>query len=237
MTRREWILIGLTCATAVAGEPWKKKPSAWSNKDVDAILNRSPWAKAALVEFQVGDIAKGPPRGSVVAPPPPNGASSGPGGGGGSRNQMNENPIGGAPVGRGGIPAEASDLPKFQATVRWESAIPIRRARKLEDAASSANQYVISVSGFPLMPKKGEAGDTESDIKQLTRLDRAGKAPLLPVSVDIRKGGMLVLTFEAGEDPITDADREVLFTMGTGSLQTRVRFDLRDMTYQGKLTL
>jgi len=37
----------LVCALAVlAGEPWDdKEPKAWTAKDVDKILNRSPWAK------------------------------------------------------------------------------------------------------------------------------------------------------------------------------------------------
>jgi hypothetical protein len=237
VTRRKWILVTLTSsAAAIAGEPWKKKPSSWSEKDVDAILNRSPWAKAGIVEFQVGDIGKGPPRGSVAAPPPPNGASELPGGSG--NRQMAANPIGGAPVGRGGIPAEVSDLPKFQAVVRWESAIPIRRARKAEDAAPAPpNRYIISVSGFPMMPRRTEGGNPEADIKELTYLEWPGKVPLSPSSLEIRRGGVLFFTFDAGSNPITDADHEVLFTMGTGSLQTRVRFYPKEMIYEGKLTL
>jgi hypothetical protein len=237
ITRRRWVLgaIAITPAAAVAGDAWRKKPSEWSDKDVAAMLNRSPWAKAVTVEFKVGDIAKGPNQGTV-APPPPSGVNEP----AGNRAQTNGNPIGGAPVGRGGIPAEASDLPKFQAVIRWESAVAIRRARKLDDSTApppAANHYVISVTGFPMMPRRAEDGDAESPIKAYTRLERPGHVTLHPAIVEIRKGGVLVLTFDATADPITDSDREVQVVIGTGSLEARVKFFPRDMIFERQMSL
>lgn len=235
--RREWILIALAASRATAGDAWRKKPSSWSPKDIEAILSKSPWVKAARVEFDVGDISNGPQKGSTeVAPPPPSGANQSQSASG-SRSDPSGNPIGGAPVGRGGIPAIAADLPKFQAVVRWESAAPIRLARKSTDSEGEANHYVISVSGFPMMPRKAQAGDTEADIRNFTSLQRAGRRTLRPEKVETLPGGVLRFTFDATADPVTDADREVYFTTGTGSLGTQVKFYPRDMVFEGKLAL
>ncbi|HEY3741643.1 MAG TPA: hypothetical protein VGL53_17445 [Bryobacteraceae bacterium] len=235
--RREWILIALAASRATAGDAWRKKPSSWSNKDVEAILTKSPWVKVARVEFDVGDIGNGPPKGtSEVAPPPPSGANQSQSASG-TRSDPSGNPIGGAPVGRGGIPAIAADLPKFQAVVRWESAAPLRLARKSTDPEAETSHYVISVSGFPMMPRKAEAGDTDADIRNFTLLQRAGKPTLRPEKVERLGGGVLRFTFDATASPITDADREVYFTTGTGSLGTQVKFYPRDMTFEGKLAL
>jgi hypothetical protein len=222
-------------AAAVAGDAWRKSPSDWSPKDLELILTRSPWAKSAKVEFKVGDIAKGPSP-DTIAPPPPSGVNEP----SGNRAQTNGNPIGGAPVGRGGIPAEASDLPKFQAVIRWESATPIRRARKLDDSTApppGASHYVVSVTGFPLMPRRPEDGEADSPIKAYTRLERPGHVTLHPAIVEFRKGGMLVLTFDATADPITDSDREVQLVIGTGSLESRVKFYPRDMIFERQMCL
>jgi hypothetical protein len=190
----------------------------------------------AKVEFKVGDLGKGDHKGmGVPAGPPPSGVDNDHTNGG-TRNETGGNPIGGAPVGRGGIPADSSDLPKFQAVIRWESAAPMRLARKSEDAAT-LNRYVISVTGFPRMPAKAAAGDNGEDIKAYTRLERGGKPPLRPVGVEIRKGGVLEFTFDGSAHPITDEDRDVLFTVSTGSLEARVRFYPRDMMFEGHMAL
>jgi len=233
MTRREWVLGSLAGVSALAGDVWKRNSSEWSAKDVETILTKSPWARTVKVEFKVGDLASPQKVGNITGPPPSGVTNQG---GGGTRNETGGNPIGGAPVGRGGIPAEAGDLPKFQAVVRWESAVPLQRARKVEASSPAANRYVISVTGFPMMPVKAEAGDNGDDIKRYTRLERAGKAPMFPANVGARKG-VLEFTFDGAADPITDADREVVLIVSTGSLEARARFYPREMMFEGKLAL
>ena len=70
ITRRNLILTGAgVLPLFAAADFWnKKKPSEWSEKEVQALLTKSPWAKDASVEFNMQGM-EGGPDGGMGGPP------------------------------------------------------------------------------------------------------------------------------------------------------------------------
>ena len=225
MTRRQWIL-GLAAAVAAnAADPWKKKFSTWSKNDAIAIWNKSPWVQSAKVEFKIqGKDVEGPRSGGVIGP------MEGPPGGNG-----NVGPPGGAPARAGGGIKQVGpgEMPEFRATVRWESAVPMRLAQGREPMAEP-DRYVIRVSGFPILRADMEA--SLPAFKGTTRLERIGKEWLRPTRVQ-NLDGVLVFTFDGKEQPVTADDREVWFATTLGAMNLRVKFTPKDMIYERNLEL
>ena len=128
-------------------------------------------------------------------------------------------------------------LPEFKALVRWESALPVRLAQGLE-ASSEPSQYVISVTGFPVM--RADVAGSLPLFKSASRLERAREERLRAVRVESRESGgsvVLVFTFDGASRPISVDDREVLFVTRLGSIDLRVKFNLRDMMFERKLAV
>ena len=138
-----------------AADFWQSKPpSEWSDKDLQKMMNNSPWARP----FSVPTSGPAPPsigRATAAAlpttPAAPAPISSGSGGGRG---------------GRGGGGAAAADAPgggttSVDVVARWQSALPIKQAFVRQkygtEAATSAEakelleheepSYVIVLSG------------------------------------------------------------------------------------------
>ena len=231
MTRRYLILGSLTCAPlALAADSWKKKYAEWKREDALAILNRSPWALTGKVEFKIeGKDIEGPRSGGVIGP------MEGPPGGNGTIG-----PPGGAPARSGGgiIQHGPEAMPNFKALVRWESARPVRLAMGMEDESPNPNQYVVTVTGFPILRPDVEASLVP--MKRITRLERSGKDMLFATHVDTRDktGGLtLVFLFDGEAQPITVDDREVQFVTRLGAMNLRVKFNLKDMMFDRKLAV
>ena len=128
-------------------------------------------------------------------------------------------------------------MPGVIATVCWESALPIRIARK-KDGQAPAGQYMISLSGLP-MPKGREAQQMLDALTESAELVRKGKDPIHAFSAKIEEGDAkrVVFTFDGGSQPIQMADREVAFRVQEGPMMILARFQMREMLYQGKLEL
>lgn len=59
-TRRQILMLALIGRLAEAADPWKDKKSAdWSEKDIEKLLNRSPWAREATVSFSPPEAGEG----------------------------------------------------------------------------------------------------------------------------------------------------------------------------------
>jgi hypothetical protein len=173
--------------------------------------------------------------------------------------------MGGPGMGQGPIPGGGRDIGGGAAgepdegmggsraarvTVRWESALPVRDAEKKEAAAPAESNYILSVSGLPMMMGPRDESDGSGNLEQRretmmdrlkssTSLQRKGKNPILPASVDEAPGASraLLFVFPHGSDPITLADKEVSFVSNPGPMEIKVKFPLKDMKYQGKLEL
>jgi len=229
-TRRDILILALVGTLAEAADPWKdKRASDWSEKDIEKLLDHSPWVKEATVSFSMAEAGGAPggmPGGGRPGGPggPPGGGMGGPPGGGGM----------GGP-GEGGMPA-------LQAIVRWESAAPIRVARKA--AALPANQYVISVTGLPMAPRgNGNQPDRPEllgRVAAMTDLERKGKESIPCSRVEMSRGedsNRVIYYFDPGSTPISPQDKEVTFNTKMGPVQVRAKFTLKEMTFEGKLAL
>jgi len=157
--------LGLLAATS---EFWRDKGyTQWTSDEVDKMLSDSPWAQSSKASAQQ---QQSPSRGM------------GRRGGGG----MGIPGMGGGGMGRGGggYPSGGGQsMPQVTATVRWQSALPVREAllrrdtgvTKPDDAQVAAsltapiNGYVIAVMGLPETPPSSRGGyggrgtDTDRD--------------------------------------------------------------------------
>ncbi|HTQ54846.1 MAG TPA: hypothetical protein VMI94_10320 [Bryobacteraceae bacterium] len=261
LTRRR----ALWLATGAAVQPWlrlyagssdfwnKKEPAEWSSDEIDKLLTKSPWSR----EVTVSSAAASRGYGGGTGDPGIGGGSPGggyPGAGGGYPGGGMGGPRGmGYPGGRRG-----GQMPvMYTATVRWESAKPVLEALKNPLPADLKNDYVISVSGVPVLAfgrQRSDDGDTDtrvsrglSDevldrIKNLTYLEPKGKSPAQPRVVEkggISSSGMPVLLYGFPRDVVALAveDREVTFTSQLGRLEVKTRFNLKDMMYHKELAL
>jgi hypothetical protein len=239
LTRRDVLILTLIGTIAEAADFLKdKKPSEWSDKDIEKLLTRSPWAKDATVSFNMAGMEGGP--GGMRGGGPPGGGMGGPSGGGmgGPPGGVMGGPPGGAAGGPGG-----GGMPEFHATVRWESAAPVRAARR--SAVATDGQYVISVTGLPLGPRNN--GNHQPDrtelltrLAGLTDLERKGKDSINCSRADMSQAedsNSLLFYFDPGPAPIRPEDKEITFNTKMGPLQVKAKFVLKEMMFEGKLAL
>lgn len=158
------------------------------------------------------------------------------------------------PGGPGGMPG--GGMPDIKALVRWESAEPLRLARRGDWPTQYEKMYVISVSGMPSMGARGGQGrpgggregvDPDemrqrmmSQLREFTELRRKGRDPIGPETIDAREGSggrLLLFAFPQGAEPISVDEKEVEFRTRMGPLDLKSKFKLKDMLYQGRLAL
>lgn len=246
-----------------AADPWEKEFSQWSEKDVQRIINDSPWAKTAAVPLSMGGGMSG--RG---------GGGGGRRGGGGGGAPMGDASVGtGGGVSGGGGPAGGGDMspggaaPTIDFLIRWQSAAPIKaalvRARLGKEADTSEQAkafiqqeeatYVVAVILPPGGGMRGMGGgrpggegagpmggaeEAEARIVQATTLSWKGHEGLHPVKVVMPKENSPAFVFHfAKTHPIELDDKEVQFSTTRGPLEIKKKFKLKDMVYQGKLAL
>ena len=250
-TRRSAIVWGFSAVPAFCADFWKAKNiSEWSEKDVQKLLSKSPWAKEAAVEMGSPMSGGGGRPGGGGGRRGASGAMGGdasngvPGGGGGGGGMGGGSGMGGGGGARGGGGGgmetagggENGGVPQMHATVRWQSALPVRSALKAEPPPP--NTYVISVTGLPMMGAGRRPGGEER--RQNTTLERKGRDPLVPAKVQMaqrEEGSVLLFVFEAGPQPIDLDDKEVTFATKLGPMQLRAKFLLKDMMFEGKLAV
>jgi hypothetical protein len=222
MTRRSAMLTGIGVAGAMGAlaaavkEFWDDKfPEDWSKDEIDRLLNNSPWAQKAVVNFNGGPGgAGGFLYGGRVAP--------------GERVQYE------------GAGAEKS-LGAFHAVVRWESAKPLCAAQK-RTPDGAKDFFIIGLTGdFPdaAKPRADEdASAAEQRVEALrssTRLERKGDGPIYLDHVQAIKDGELFYFSRLEE--IKASHKEITFTARLGPMEFKAKFPLKDMLYRGKLEL
>jgi hypothetical protein len=151
-----------------AADPWTKPPAEWTEKDVQRILNDSPWSRRVSITLGTGMMTGGG-----------GGRRGGRGGGGGMGGAMPDASVGAGSEGiSGGGRAGMGEgmggtmAPSIQFQIRWQSAKPVKlatvRARMGAEADSSPQarefvereepDYVIAVIGPPMGPmEEGQA--------------------------------------------------------------------------------
>jgi hypothetical protein len=185
---------------------WNRKPPAdWTLAEIERLLNDSPWAQEVTPVY-----TSIPPRID--------------------NRTWSENPPIGLPQGR---KHKISLKVPYRATVRWESAEPIRSAQKTRLPAAFDGYHVIAILfwgdvAHDLGPKPVE------DLKQSAVLvgRRAVDAEIVQV---YREGpdGFLV----GFPKTSTSGAKQLEFSAGAGIVALKAKFKMSDMLYHGQLAL
>jgi hypothetical protein len=231
----------LLCAFCLWGADfWQTKPAAeWSDKDLQKMMNNSPWAHAVSVPMS-GPTPPSLGRGGgnaaddTAAPQPisatPGGGRGGRGGGGG------ETPDGGGGFGGGGASATV--------VARWQSALPIKQAAERTKsgtlaAGSEEANYVIVVSGPLRAFLRGNPETIKKTIMDVSSLSVKGKDAVKPADLQIAGNQRTIdIAFAFPRSAaFTLDDKEVEFSTKLGDIALKYKFRLKDMVYNGKLEL
>jgi hypothetical protein len=213
MTRRTALLLSLTSfASAYAKEFWNdKKPEQWTPDEVDLLLNKSPWARDAVVSYYGGQ--NGPLSSTLPNQRTHRGASSG------------SSPSAPAPA-------------DWKAIVRWQSALPVQQALQLEATADLEKFYILNMIGD--VPSVGADPDGLAQLKLYTKLEHKGDAiNLSRVSVapanNITRAGTLF--YFSRDLALRPEDKVATFSTKLGPIDLKCKFTLKEMMYRGKLEL
>ena len=171
---------------------------------------------------------------------------------------------GGGGFGGGGMATGVEGGGGFQAprvVIRWESAAPMQDALTKSEsphikavAEWSKEYYVITASGIPMMGggRRGggaSAADTQPDqsrmrqmqqrLQETTVLTRKGKDPVPPARMAMTRSneGMTLLFLFPRSAEVSVEDKDVSFEASVGPMSFKTKFNLKDMTYDGKLAL
>jgi hypothetical protein len=258
LTRRDVLRFAAVSAALPAWafgskEFWEAKPaSEWSADEIDRMLTKSPWAKDASVMSNGGGFGNG--GGSGRSRSGGGGGIGFPGGGvgfpGGGRQ-------GGGYPGGGG---DSGGRDRFNATVRWESALPIQEALRIGASEEKPNAdfekyYVLALIG-DLQPnggrrRSGSSPDDDDDgtarsdrrmdeFKESARLERKeGPIRLEKVEEGSRVGsrGPGVYFYFARKDEISMDEKLVTFSTKLGRMEFKAKFTMKEMLYHGKLAV
>jgi len=227
ITRRSALFMGLGLGAAATG--WAKdfwddqKPADWTGDEIQHMLTKSPWAKDASIFDSAAHkgVASAPFAGGIYGP-------------------EYESPTGKSlPSVRG--------LKGWSATVRWDSALPVRDALKAAKSADVDKNYIIAlvgdIPGASVPTDDDEPAERERKLEilkestwlegkdgplELQRVKISPPTPLSPAGT---------LFYFSRDVPLTPADKQVTFVTKVGPLEVKCKFTLRDMMYHGKLEL
>lgn len=205
----------------LAQTDWRDKPvDQWSAPDAEAIIASSAWVKTVT-----------PSRVAVLPAKP---ASP-------IRGLWRPHKSPAAAPATAATPATLPVLPTL--TLRWESALPLREARrKLGGPApidGLEDHYVIAVYGIPSALLTERSKELDAELKEHATLKMYAKKDRQPSSVQIleRKDGPVVLFFFPKTDEITWRDHRIQFDAEIANLRISQAFDTFDMRFHNKLEL
>jgi hypothetical protein len=248
---------------AASYAPWQNKDfKDWTDKDAQAVMTESPWAKQMpmpasarpnVMVIEPGSSVSSPPSASLgnasntttgaTMSNPSIGGSNGPADANASHN-LPTTPSPSAVAANSGAPAPPSLL-----TVIWASATPVRLAvlklrsgtnkptdEQMAHASAERANYVIAVVGLPAP----EGGSDPKALAQNAYLCPKGKAPVQAIDSDYRRIGnsdVYFFRFTRASLPISLADREIEFKMALDKIEVKKKFELEEMQYKGQLAL
>ena len=222
------MMLGMSGAALVTAERgfgaefWdQKQPGDWSKDELARLMTKSPWAKDASIDNKAQ-------TGPLVAHATSN-----------RRGNNRGNPNGDAQI------PEFSG--KWQAAVRWESALPVRAA--LGDTTMTvalSEYYIINVFGSIPSPAPSDQDSEEErktkfeilqertrlqrkdDPLELKRVEFSHRTPFSPPGTAFYFSRVF---------PIVPDDKQVTFVTKVGPLELKCKFALKDMVYRGNLEL
>ena len=237
------LLIGLIFALLPAwagdsGAPWGKDPAQWTESDVQTVLTASPWAQS--VSAVMADPRDETERTPAPLPGPAQAGMAG-----------QTNPTGNSGRWDGSIGRNRMGrLPSLPVLVRWDSAAPVRealrRASNAQDTQESGD-YVITISGLIPAGRPQSSGRTETASRNpegivaaflsASRLEPRGAPAIRPKNVKLDSETGTVHVFFARSASLEQSAKEVTFATRFGGFSVRAKFRMKDMKFQGKVTL
>jgi hypothetical protein len=220
-----------------AADFWNKKdPAQWSNSEIRQMTSQSPWAKEVRIENRgpggMNTYDGSAPVGSGLPGDPSSGrpASGTPGTTAATTQHAPiQYPLGGD--------RQSHDIAvqSVTATVRWESALPVIGATGIPIPSDFQDHYVIGVSGLQI-PRAQRPAMLE--LLRNSAFLQKGKEQIQPGLVEYsRDGGTIFFGFAKELFPLTSADKDVQFTINTGDLRVKAKFEPKEMIYKGRLAL
>jgi hypothetical protein len=250
-------LIFLATASMVAADFWEAKdPALWSEAQIRKIVTDSPWAKGAAVSFKgnpklaVRSRERLAERSDAGAPDP----SAGPPGSTAAEVFTDSSSAPPPVVVRWEAARPVSEACASGGMDRYLFSCTSKilylsdLGNKFDELAQA--YYILSMSNYPNAGRPGDPPQHSSAaaaalermsrrIQQSAFLKRAGKTPLEPSKVVILPAGhaLLVILFFSRSEPITLADKEVVFDSESDTIVVKSRFNLGRMVYKGRLEL
>ena len=254
MVKQKHRLIPLFLATCLgisltikAGGFWDKIPyTQRDGKQLQKILNDSPWAKKVRVSMSGGK--KGRRSGSGrYQPGQQKGFSAQDISGGLPRGQeVGSSPSGSSGGGRGAGSRRASGRTLL---IRWESSLPLKQARlmnspMIRDASSQTierylnrkdSSYIVSLEGLPSVIFDRLDPDRLSRRATLTRKNHD---PIQAQSIRLvgQKTPLIFFLFPK-DDPITLKNKDVELQIELSRIVIKKKFKVKDFLFQGRLEI
>jgi hypothetical protein len=228
-------------AVSAASDFWnRKQASEWTPDEIKRLMSKSPWAK------EVNAGAQPDRRGLTGAPPSPDVAGGGAGRGMGEPDGYG----GGYNIGSGREPRGAR--PATAVTIRWESAQPILDATNEKLPAEFKGHYVLAVAGLPLewgldRPGRGKRSAEDASVRLSDLVERLQAGASLGAKGKDPEGAGIVRRAPSDEGwlfgfsrellPLTRADKDIEFSLNSGPMVVKAKFEPAEMTYRGQLAL
>ena len=214
------VFSGVAVVSITAAGFWETKPFAsWSDKEVQEVMNDSPWSRSVNVVMN-----------SVRAGRSGGGAESDGARGGGGRG--------------GGFPVAP---PQMKLLISWRSALPMKlaavRIQIGEGAAVTSEgqqvldhvetQYIVTLSGVSMRFAR-----SLSSMKGTTFLKHGSRMiPAAGIEAQQGQATLVVIYGFSRDEPITVEDKDVEFITKLGDFDIKKKFNLKDMVFHGKLEL
>jgi hypothetical protein len=259
---KKFALLGLAAALCLwAADVWISKPyTDWNEKDIQKVVNDSPWAHTVSVEVAAGpggrsgfeDVgaAGGGGLGGGGAAQPGIAETAGIGGGGAERGGGRTK--GGGPQGGSGIEPPTPVTQSAKVTIRWQTALPVKQAflkAKYGSEVSTSPEakkvmerdeqyYVIQLTPLPASAARN-APDRKQTLIRQTSLNVKGKDAIRPADIQFNAGAgasEAYILFPRSASLTVD-DKEVEFSSRIDRLNIKYKFKLKDMVYNNKLEL
>lgn len=210
------------CAAVWGAGFWEKTEfTHWSGKEVQKMLNNSPWAKRFTISVGAPMLPSGGGGGRR------GGGGGGIGGGGGGGGFGGGGGGGGRRGGGGGGNMDMPAAPPLNLTIRFRSALPIKQGLVKSNMGESTevtpemNQfldheethYVVAVDGLP--QQLSRMSQNPDALLGTAMLRRKGKADLAAEKVEVQSAGQITrfFYFFPRTEEIALADKEVEFSM------------------------
>lgn len=184
---------------------WNKKPPPdWTPEEVARLLKHSPWAKEVTPTY-------------TSLPPPTD------------RRPWGENP----PIYGGPVKPQRFVKAPYQATIRWESADPIRSAQKTALPAAFGDYYVAGIY-FSYATRRDLGSKPIENLKESSVLlgARAVDAEIVQAHPQIMDGFLIGFPKTS-----TRAVKQLEFSARVGLLALKAKFKIGEMAYRGQLAL